>query len=90
MGPSVFHSEFDNFDQLVNDITGRGSVHTAHGIMLQDFTIEQREEELQPQSLQKSKKHSLSILFDEEVEECYVTQRKSPSLHVTKTSVAGS
>ena len=34
LGPSVFHSGFDNFDQLVNNITGRGSVHTAHGIML--------------------------------------------------------
>ena len=34
--PSVFHSEFDNFDKFVNDVTGRGSVHTAHGIMLQE------------------------------------------------------
>ena len=33
-GPSVFHSEFDNFDQLVNSLSGSGSVHTAHGIML--------------------------------------------------------
>ena len=41
-GPSVFHSEFDNFDQLVNDLTGSGSVHTAHGRMLQDFTHDQK------------------------------------------------
>ena len=34
---SVFHSEFDNFDQLLNSITGNDSVHTAHGIMLQDI-----------------------------------------------------
>ena len=36
VGPSVFHSEFDNYDQLVNDLSGKGSIHTAHGIMLQE------------------------------------------------------
>ena len=35
-GPSLFHSDFDNFDQYVNDLAGSGSVHTAHGIMLQN------------------------------------------------------
>jgi hypothetical protein len=30
--PSVFHSDFDNFDQN----TAGGSVHTSHGIMLQE------------------------------------------------------
>ena len=34
--PSVFHSEFDNYDQLINDLSGNGSIHTAHGIMLQE------------------------------------------------------
>jgi len=34
--PSIFHSEFDNFDQLLNNLTGMVSIHTAHGIMLQD------------------------------------------------------
>ena len=36
--PFIFHSEFDNFDQLVNHSTGKGSVHTVHGIMLQELT----------------------------------------------------
>ena len=31
---SLFHSDFDNFDKFVNELTGSGSVHTAHGIML--------------------------------------------------------
>lgn len=26
----LFHSEFDNFDQFINELTGKGSVHTAH------------------------------------------------------------
>lgn len=32
--PTLIHGDFDNFDQLLNDLTGRGSVHTANGIML--------------------------------------------------------
>ena len=35
-GPSLFHSEFDNFNSLINSLTGKGSIHTAHGIMLQE------------------------------------------------------
>ena len=35
--PSIFHSDFDNFDQFVNDISSARLVHTANGIMLQDF-----------------------------------------------------
>ena len=31
---SVFQSEFDNFDQLLNNLTGQGSIHTANGIMM--------------------------------------------------------
>ena len=40
-GKSLFHSEFDNFDKLVNDLYGSGSVHTAHGIMLQETKSEE-------------------------------------------------
>ena len=34
--PTLFHSDFDNFDQYINDVKGAGSIHTAHGIMLQE------------------------------------------------------
>ena len=34
---AVFHSEFDNVDQLINTLTGMDSVHTAHRIMLQEL-----------------------------------------------------
>jgi hypothetical protein len=33
--PFIFHSDFDNFDQLLNDLCGMASVHISHGIMLQ-------------------------------------------------------
>ena len=35
--PFVFHSDFDNYDQLLNEFCGMVSVHTSYGIMLQDF-----------------------------------------------------
>ena len=35
--PSLFHSDFDNFDLFINDLSGSGSVHTSHGIMLQNI-----------------------------------------------------
>ena len=37
----AIHSEFDNFDHLLNDLAGMQSVHIAHGIMLQDIQGEQ-------------------------------------------------
>ena len=35
----IFRSDFDNFDQLLNDLCRMASVHTSHGIMLQDFSF---------------------------------------------------
>ena len=40
---SVFHSDFDNFDQYTNELTGAGSVHRAHGIMMQELLVEDGE-----------------------------------------------
>ena len=37
---SLFRSDFDNFDQLVNDISGASLIHTCHGIMLQNIPFE--------------------------------------------------
>ena len=36
----LFHSDFDNFDQFVNDFSGAGLIHTCHGIMLQNISSE--------------------------------------------------
>ena len=80
---SLFHSDFDNFDQF----TTAGSVHTAHGIMLQevgdqgDISAETRERS----SLQRTKQRSLDISFSSsEMPECYITKRRSPSFTITE------
>ena len=38
--PSLFHSDFDNFDQYVNDLSGVGSIDICHEIMLQNISSE--------------------------------------------------
>ena len=58
IGPSVFHSEFDNFDQFVNNLSGQGSVHTAHGIMLQDCIYDQPEKSYELPVIQRTKLRS--------------------------------
>ena len=35
--PSIFHPDFDNFDQFVNDTSGAGSVHTEMGLCYKIF-----------------------------------------------------
>ena len=37
---SLFRSDFDNFDQLVNDISGADSIYTCHGILLRNIPSE--------------------------------------------------
>jgi len=90
--PSVFHSEFDNFDQLLNDLTGMGSIHTAHGIMLQE--IEGNPEQhggTRPETPSTSRSRQRSLKTDQagSLPECYVTHRKSPSLTVNQLVCPG-
>lgn len=86
---SVFHSEFDNFDQLINDLTGKGSIHTAHGIMLQEhgFTIDPCSADVE--SLPRTKNRSLSITSQANLLDCYMTKRRSPQLDISQLSYPG-
>ena len=51
--PSFFHSDFDNFDLFVNDLSGAGLIHTSHGIMLQNIPCESTVDENMTDSRQK-------------------------------------
>ena len=84
---SVFHSEFDNYDQLLNSIKGNDSVHTAHGIMLQDTGGEPgfRPE---PCSIPRTHKRSLDTV-QPELPEVYVSIRKSPVLNISQYVLPG-
>ena len=91
--PIIFHSDFNNFDQLLNDLCGMTSVHTSHGIMLQDFSCpaDQEVEGDMPSIpvVHKSGIRSLKLEAQEVLPDCYLTHRRSPSYEVEKTEMSG-
>ena len=84
--PSLFHSDFDNFDQFVRDLSGSGSVHTAHGIMLQNVTRSAQAESVPNQpavhSGERTGVRSLKSFGDESLPPCCITQRDSPVMNI--------
>ena len=84
--PSLLHSDIDNFDQFVSDISGSGSVHTAHGIMLQNVTRSAQPESVPNQpavhSVERTGVRSLKSFGDESLPLCYITQRDSPVMNI--------
>ena len=88
--PFIFHSDFD---QLLNDLCGMASVHTSHGIMLQDFSCsaDQEVEGDMPSIpvVHKSGIRSLKLETQEVLPDCYLTHRRSPSYEVEKTEMSG-
>ncbi|KAL8562246.1 hypothetical protein ACOMHN_005231 [Nucella lapillus] len=86
--PSLFHSDFDNFDQLLNVLEGKGSVHTAHVIMLQEVSGELSGAKDTLTTVARTKEQRLEIC-QLELTECYVTARKSPGFHFQQKSIPG-
>ena len=91
---SVFHSDFDNFDQYTNELTGAGSVHRAHGIMMQELLPADGESyggnvpELQPQ--EKTGERSYKFKYTRPPEDnLYMGIRKNPPMHVETTCIPG-
>ena len=79
---SVFHSEFDNFE-IVNELYGAGSVHTAHGIMLQDIVGEEMVD-IESATVPRTRERSLKELPDSNLPECYMTIRCGPNMATGK------
>ena len=79
-GESLFHSDFDNFDQN----TAFSSIHTAHGIMLQE--VEASEKITLPiPAGEKTKRRTLDLYPEtDKMPDCYVSTRKSPPFNVTR------
>ena len=82
--PTLFHSDFDNFDQFVSSLTGSGSIHTAHGIMLQEVssTESARESNGPEPSLLRTKQRSLAIQHENALPHCYVNRKACPDFRV--------
>ena len=91
--PSLFHSEFDNFDQLVSNLSGQGSVHTAHGIMLQEIhgPVEEHGGTVPDfQNVTKTNERSFQCDPAAELPECYIAKRKSPDFAIRHWTCTGS
>ena len=88
---SLFHSDFDNFDKFVNELTGSGSVHTAHGIMIQELLPLPGEHigGYHPElvSVEKTNERSATLEHQESLAECYVSKRESPQFQVHRRSI---
>ncbi|KAL2091604.1 hypothetical protein ACEWY4_013867 [Coilia grayii] len=91
MPPSVFHSEFDNLDKFINDVTGRESIHTAHGIMLQEVISHpgQHQEGEELQTIPRTKRRSFNLAKETTLPECYVSQKQNPKLKITQLTHPG-
>ena len=63
------------------------SVHTAHGIMLQD-TEGEHHGQLVLSSMPQTGMQTLKIA-QEELPDCYITSRKSPNLHIVQRTISG-
>ena len=84
---SLFHSDFDNFDQYTNQLTGAGSVHRAHGIMLQELQPELDESVggNVPVIQDQKKTGKISYKFQSQAplsENFYMSVRKNPQLTI--------
>ena len=98
--PSVFHSDFDNFDEN----TASGSIHTSHGIMLQEVgpltkrqaapTTEDIGQDTTSTSdhakhaTARSGERSLRLEGTQVLPECYITQKQSPPFNLVKRMCA--
>ena len=87
--PSFFHSDFDNFDQFVNDLSGTGSIYTCHEIMLQNIscepTVDENKTDSQAESLlslPRTEGRSLKSLTNDTLPPCYMNTRDSPKMTI--------
>ena len=89
---SVFHSYFDNFEQYTNELTGAGSVHRAHGIMMQELLVEDGESHggktVTIQQQEKTGERSYKFQYTRPPEEnLYLGLRKNPPMVINTTII---
>ena len=90
--PSLFHSDYDNYDEFVNDLGGAGSVHRSHGIMMQELSIAKGEDPggSRP-ALVSIPRTGERTLNSQKLStyQCYIAKRKSPGYKVLTKVVDG-
>ena len=80
ISPALFYSNFDTFDQYINDVKGTGSIRTAHGIMLQEVESTNSPPILEDMSpVDRTKERSIHLSINNDLLECFVTKRNHQS-----------
>ena len=83
--PALFHSDFDNLDQYINDVKCAGSIHAAHGIMQQEVESTNSPPILEDTStIDRTKERLIHLAINSDLPECFLTKRKSPVINMTK------
>ena len=78
--PVLFHSDFDNFDQYINNVKGPGPLHTVHGIMLQEVESTSSPPILKDMSLvDVTKEMSIHLSVNNDLPECFLTPENHQS-----------
>ena len=85
----IFHSQFQNFDKLVNELYGAGMVNFAHGIMIQDLDSDEVSQ-VQAVTVPRTKQRTFRYDIDTNLRDRYVTHRKSPKLTIKQRKYEGS
>ena len=85
--PALFHSDFDNFDQYINDVKGAGSIHTAHRMVVREVQSTCSLPLLTDMSPADCfKERSIHLSISSGLPESFVTKRKSSVMKMTKIS----
>ncbi|XP_067659430.1 uncharacterized protein [Haliotis asinina] len=91
--PSLFHSDYDNYDEFINELEGSGSVHRSHGTMMQELLVAEEEDPggTQPVlvSIPRTRERTLKQSEAADLPECYIAKRRSPGYKVINKAVDG-
>ena len=91
--PSLFHSDFDNFDEYVSELKGAGSIHTAHGIMMQELKCDAGEHGgsvMEMPAMLRTTQRSMQLGETIDLPDCYITQRIGPGYKIRQLTAPGS
>ena len=78
--PALFHSDFDNFEQYINNVKGPGTIHTAHGIMLQEVENTSSPPILKDMSpVDVTKEMSIHLSINNDLPECFLSPENHQS-----------
>lgn len=86
-GPSLLHSDFDNCDQYIDDISRSWSVHTSHGNMMQNI---QNGQAVSDPFAKDWKEVLIDITKPDSLPSCSISQRNSPQMIIIRLFVSGS